>query len=122
MEGVSLLRTVTGDNDGSAKHFDKRGTYRIATIRDVVYHGQIERSTILRKLESSAQKSGYRDTHVWLWSEQGEYTAALCYQTLIYQGMTDRVADIFWKIRIPSKIHAFIWLVARIVILTWDYL
>lgn len=41
---------------------------------------------------------------------------------LNYQWIRDRAADTIWKIKIPSKIQAFLWLVARQTLLTWDNL
>lgn len=52
---------VTRDKDASMKSFYRRGTYRIAAIRDGDYQGQAERNTIIKKLENSILEPRHRD-------------------------------------------------------------
>lgn len=47
---------------------------------------------------------------------------ASCYKIIMYQGEKEKITEAIWRMKIPTKIHAFLWFVTRNVILTWDSL
>lgn len=71
---------ITSDKDESVKLFYRKGTFRIATLRDGYYRNQTEKTKIIRKLENNISIPENKDMPLWLWCKNGVYTAASCYQ------------------------------------------
>jgi zinc-binding in reverse transcriptase len=62
------------------------------------------------------------DQFKWRMSSSGTFSSHEIYNWLMFRGITDPKADIWWNLPIPLKIKMFMWLVMHYKILTRDNL
>jgi zinc-binding in reverse transcriptase len=63
-----------------------------------------------------------RDRFFWRMSPSGKFFSHEVYDWLMFRGMTNSSADVWWYLPIPLKIKNFMWLVVQNKILTKDNL
>lgn len=59
-----------------------------------------------------------REMLEWMWEKNKIYTVTSCYNT-VQLSQTSQQKRI-WKIKVPTQIHAFMWLTVKNTFLTWD--
>lgn len=57
---------------------------------------------------------------VWQLTSNGVYSTQSLYKIVKFRGVTPAHTPALWKIRVPPRVHSFLWLVSQNKILTRD--
>ena len=59
---------------------------------------------------------------MWRWTRDGQYSCASAYRSLHDRGIRCPYAKLLWKMKIPTKVRIFIWLISQNSLLTQEVL
>jgi zinc-binding in reverse transcriptase len=76
----------------------------------------------LYNLVSTITLSLENDKIIWRMTQNGKFSTHEVYQWLMFRGITDNSADLWWNLPIPLKVKVFMWLVLHNNLLTRDNL
>lgn len=62
------------------------------------------------------------DALVWQYNSKGTYTSQSLYAVINFWGVTPIFIPAIWKIKVPPRIHVFLWLLSHNEIMTIDNL
>jgi hypothetical protein len=66
--------------------------------------------------------SGDEDELIWQFYSSGVYSSQSMYDVLNYRGATPIFTSAMWHLRVPPRVHFFLWLVSKNRLLTRDNL
>jgi zinc-binding in reverse transcriptase len=103
--GVETLNTATNPHN-----------IRLITssFNNVILHP----STLLPLFRSFINSAPTAQRELWVLTKDGTYSSKLTYSHIIHPRMIQRHPNIPWKLRIPSKVKLFLWLLSRDMLLT----
>lgn len=111
-----------GQQDKYVKKMFHRGILRIVTVQTGDFRIRKERRDLVNKITSVTLDENKDDKPKWLWDKNKKYTFASCYGVCTWRGRIDKFGKKFWKVKVLTKVHAFMSLAANNTILTWDNL
>jgi hypothetical protein len=76
----------------------------------------------MRELVSSLVLNEEPDTPIWNYSSSGIYSSQSCYAIINFRGVTPIYIPAVWNIKVPPKIHLFLWLLSHNKLATVDNL
>lgn len=91
-------------------------------MRNDNYRLQEERSRLIKIIEYIKPQQNLKVTTQWLWNSNGSFSVASCYSIITYKRIRSKESIIIWCITASSKIKAFLCLVYRNALLTWNNL
>jgi hypothetical protein len=62
------------------------------------------------------------DSLIWKFENKGVYTVSSMYVVINFRGVTPAHIPSLWKLKIPTRVHVFLWLLANSKLLTRDNL
>jgi hypothetical protein len=62
------------------------------------------------------------DAPIWNYSSSGIYSSQSCYAIISFRGVTPVYIPAVWSVRVPQKIHMFLWLLSHNKLATVDNL
>jgi hypothetical protein len=59
------------------------------------------------------------DALIWCYNKSGVYSTQSFYSIISYRGVTPLYIPAVWNIRVPPKIHLFLWLLSHNKLVWW---
>jgi hypothetical protein len=76
----------------------------------------------IMKIAQTLNLSGEEDSVVWQYEASGVYSVSSLYAIINFTGVLPVYVQAVWKLKLPPKIHLFLWLVSHNKVLTRDNL
>jgi hypothetical protein len=76
----------------------------------------------LVNLVSIVEMSDEDDALIWQFQPNGIYSSRSLYSVINFKGVTLVFVPVVWKLKVPSRVHFFLWLLSKNKILTRDNL
>jgi hypothetical protein len=92
------------------------------TFRRTVDHRLMLQWEELLQICSCIQFTEDRDAIIWQFESSGRYSVQSLYAIVSDRGMKKVFTPVMWKIKIPSRVHIFLWLLPNSKVLTRDNL
>jgi hypothetical protein len=70
--------------------------------------------------ESGTKRGLVSDSLIWELNSQGIYSVQSLYATISFGGVKHIYTPVMWKLKVPSHIHIFLWLLANNKLITRD--
>ena len=96
------------------------GTNLKMTFRRTVSEHLMNLWEELLAIASSISFSEEKDSLIWELNSQGVYSVQTLYAIVSVRGIKQVYTPMMWKLRVPPRIHVFLWLLANNKLLTRD--
>lgn len=98
------------------------GTNLKLTFRRTVSEQLLSLWEELLAIANSISFSDDEDSLIWELNSQGVYSVQSLYATISFRGIKQIYTPVMWKLKVPPRIHIFLWLLANNKLLTRDNL
>jgi len=134
-----MLQVSLGGSCGLLKHQEWK-LYRIvneknATI-DEVWDGSSLKCSFRRNMDDGLEQqwmevcqlastisfTSEEDSLIWQFSSKGSYSTQTLYKVINFRGIHPATVPALWSLKVPPRVHFFLWLVSKNEVLTRDNL
>jgi hypothetical protein len=115
-----LYVLVNEQNISIAKVWDGRNLK--LTFRRCVDHQLMQRWYDLKSIAESIQVDETEDSLIWKFESKGVYSDSSLYAIVNFRGVMPVHISSVWKLKIPPRVHVFLWLLFYNKLLTKDNL
>jgi hypothetical protein len=105
-----------------AVNYTPSGLHLKLTLRRSVDQQLMNRWYDLVSVAESIQYTGEVDAIIWKYESSGVYLVSSLYAIVNFKGVTPVHIPAIWQIKVPPRLHVFLWLWANNKILTRDNL
>jgi len=74
------------------------------------------------QLASTISFTSEEDSLIWQFSSKGSYSTQTLYKVINFRGIHSVIVPALWSLKVPPRIHFFLWLVCKNKVLTRDNL
>lgn len=110
------------DKDVLMGDYWHRGCWKLALQRIDSHRDDLTIKNLKGMLEGVSPGDHDLDTPRWRWERKGYFLVYSTYHLLVDGGLRMEYGKFIWEMKCPLKVQIFLWVVAKVAILTWNHL